>query len=83
VSKVTPRILGVLWRGIGELSMEMEGESLDWRLSEVKRVTEDLWGAMERPLEDAQEETEERWELRESSDSGMEGEEWWEVKSSA
>ena len=46
--------------------MEMEGESLDWRLSEVKRVTEDLWGAMERPLEDAQEETEERWELSDS-----------------
>ena len=63
--------------------METEGEVLDWRKSGVKRVTEDLWGAMERPLEEDHSEIDVRWELRNCSDMGMEVEEWKEVKSSA
>jgi hypothetical protein len=83
VSKVMPRILGVFARGKGMLLMEMLGWRLDWWWSGVKRVMEDLLGAMERPLEVAQSEMEERWALIRDSDWGMEQEEWREERSSA
>ncbi len=72
VSKVTPRILGVLSRGMVEPLIWTWGWRLDWFLrSGVKRVTEDLLGAMERPFEEAQSEMEVRWEFMESTDWGM------------
>ena len=83
VSKVTPRILGVFSRGKMELLMEILGWRLDWWLSGVKRVMEDLLGAMERPLEVAQSEMDERWALMWASDWAIELEEWREVRSSA
>lgn len=46
-------------------------------------MTEDFWGAMERCLEFAQSEKDERWEFIACSDWGMEGEEWRLLKSSA
>jgi len=46
-------------------------------------VTVDLLGAMERPLVEAQSAIEERWELMDSTDWGMLGEEWKELRSSA
>lgn len=47
VSKVWPRILGVLSKGTWEPLIRMVGESLDCLLSGVKSVTDDLWGAIE------------------------------------
>jgi len=44
-------------------------------------VTVDLVGAMERPLVEAQSAIEERWELMDSTDWGMSGEEWKELRS--
>ena len=82
VSKVSPRILGALSRGTMELSIEIWGWSLDWWLSEVKRVTEDLVGAMERLWEEDQLVMEERSLFRMDVDSGIELEEWKAVKSS-
>jgi hypothetical protein len=49
----------------------------------VNRVMEDLLGAIERPLEVAQSEMDERWALMKDSDWGMELEEWREERSSA
>jgi hypothetical protein len=72
VSKVMPRILGVFARGKGMLLMEIFGWRLDWWWwSGVKRVMEDLLGAMERLLEVAQSEMEERWVFMKDSDWGM------------
>ena len=62
--KVTPRILGALSRRMMELSTEIWGWSLEWWLSGVKRVTEDLVGARERPWEEDQLVMEERWFFR-------------------
>ena len=61
---MTPRILGALSRGTMELSTEIWGGSLDWWLSGVKRVTEDLVGAMEKLWEEDQLVMEERWLFR-------------------
>ena len=83
VSKVTPRILGVFASGKGVLLMEMVGWRLDWLLSGVKRVMEDLLGAMERPLEVAQSEMDERLALMWISDWAIELEEWRVERSSA
>ena len=46
VSNVTPRILGVLSRGTGELLTVTCGWQLNWLVQGVKNVTEDLSGAM-------------------------------------
>ena len=46
-------------------------------------MMEDLLGAMERPLEVAQSEMDERWALMWASDWAIELEEWREVRSSA
>ena len=61
----------------------MFARRLDWWWFGVKRVMEDLLGAMERPLEVAQSEMDERWVLMKDSDWGMELEEWREERSSA
>ena len=52
-------------------------------MSEVKRVTEDFWGAMERPDVWDHSEMDERWLFRISVDSGILLEEWKTVMSSA
>ena len=45
VSQVTPRILGVLSRGMMPLQIVADGWYRDWCISGVKSVTEDLPGA--------------------------------------
>ena len=46
-------------------------------------MVDDLLGAMERPLEEAQSAMEERWAFIASADWGTDGEEWKEFRSSA
>lgn len=84
MSKVTPKIVGVLFKGIWAESIWTLGAMLDSRLlSGVKRVTEDLFGAIERPFEDAQSEMDARCSFKWASDWGMDGEELRESRSSA
>jgi len=45
-SKTTPRILGFLSKGTGELLMLTVGWQLYWLVQGVKRVTENLSGAI-------------------------------------
>ena len=47
VSQVTPRILGVRFRGITWTPILTFGCMWDWWVSGVNKFTDDLWGAME------------------------------------
>ena len=67
--------LGDLSSGMMELSTEILGWSLDWWLSGVKKVTEDLLGAMEKPWEEDQWVMEERWLFRMDMEYGIKLEE--------
>ena len=82
-SRVTPRILGFRHSGKGWLPNETPGSSLDWCVSEVKRVACDLVTETVSPLSAAHSATSPMWVEREAPASNGRCEDAAAVKSSA
>ena len=82
-SNVTPRILGVRHRARPDPSQVIRGLVLDWCVSDVKSVQEDLGIETVRPLLRVHTATSEVWEERMVEESGILMDEAIAVKSSA